>query len=135
MLTNVNVYTVIRIKLLHACSRNSVELISTKTLKVDGKYTEVDTLEMGDYDVYFELVLKNNFNIMTPVQFTLDNKVGNTEHLYNHPRNQSLWIKAGEFTKALGTPGTITFGFNGTESHTVKEGMVVEGVLIIKSYD
>ena len=108
------------------------ELKESKVLQVDGEYS-TEKLEGGSYDVYFELMLSNDFNISSPVEFTLTLSNGSVqkhkENLMNYPTNKKIWIKAGNFFNKDNF-GDINFAMSGTESTTSKKGLVVYGVLI-----
>ncbi|MDR5387551.1 hypothetical protein RHP06_25745, partial [Salmonella enterica subsp. enterica serovar Typhimurium] len=104
-------------------TQGRAELKDSEVLQVDGEYS-TEKLEKGSYDVYFELMLSNDFNISSPVQFTLTLSDGSVqthkEDLMNYPSNTKTWIKAGNFFNRVNF-GDIKFAISGTESTTSKK--------------
>ena len=110
----------------------SAELIGSCVLHVDGNYM-TEKLEKLSYEVSFVVLLKDNFNISSPVSLTLTLPNGSSQvngyGLMSYPRNTPFSLKAGEFFNKFDY-GDIKFALDGTESVTMKTGLVIYGVNI-----
>ena len=113
-------------------TEESVELIGSFVLHVDGKYP-TEELDKLSFKVSFVVLLKDNFNIESPVILKLALPDGSTQviayKLMDYPRNTPISLKAGEFFNTFDS-GDIKFALDGSEIETWKQGLVIYGVYI-----
>lgn len=112
------------------------ELIEVCWLEVNGKYAMKKLTGGMNYQVKFVVKLLDNFNIDTPVSFSLTTPEGckqeHTENMMEMPRNQIICITAGEFQTPQSNCGCgeVKFTMMNTDSLR-KRGMVVIGAVVV----